>query len=95
MFIDLCDQICSVERYLEYACHTEVEFRKIVKKAVKFFFVIFSINDNFLTDTKDRRHYAAIEAEKLGHGGITYISDLFGCSRQTVHDGIEELKKKH
>ena len=44
---------------------------------------------------KDRRHYAAIEAEKLGHGGITYISDLFGCSRQTVHDGIEELKKKH
>ena len=42
---------------------------------------------------KDKRHYAAVEAEKLGHGGITYASDLFGCSRQTIHDGLEELKK--
>ena len=42
---------------------------------------------------KDRRHYAAVEAAKLGHGGITYISDLFGCSRQTVAAGLEELKK--
>lgn len=43
---------------------------------------------------KDRRHYAAVEAAKLGHGGITYIADLFGCSRQTVSTGLEELKKK-
>ncbi len=43
---------------------------------------------------KDRRHYAAIEADKLGHGGIQYISDLFCCSRQTIHSGLEELKKK-
>jgi hypothetical protein len=32
---------------------------------------------------KAQRHYAAVEAAKLGHGGISYISDLFGCSRQT------------
>lgn len=42
---------------------------------------------------KDRRHYAAVEAAKLGHGGVTYIADLFGCARQTVATGLEELKK--
>ena len=43
---------------------------------------------------KDRRHYAAIEADKLGHGGINYISELFGCTRQTIYSGLDELKKK-
>ena len=43
---------------------------------------------------KDQRHYAAIEAAKLGYGGINYIADLFGCCRQTVAIGLEELKKK-
>lgn len=42
---------------------------------------------------RDQRHYAAVEAAKLGHGGIAYISDLLGCSRQTISKGIEELKK--
>ncbi|MCX7125606.1 MAG: hypothetical protein NTU49_07655 [Gammaproteobacteria bacterium] len=45
-------------------------------------------------DEKNKRHYAALEAEKLGHGGIVYVSNLFDCSRQTIHSGIEELKKK-
>ena len=43
---------------------------------------------------KDKRHYSAIEASKLGHGGISYIAELFGCTRQTVSAGLEELKKK-
>lgn len=42
---------------------------------------------------KDKRHYAAVEAAKLEHGGIAYISELFGCCRQTVSAGLEELKK--
>ncbi len=42
---------------------------------------------------KDKRHYAAVEAAKLGHGGINYIADLFNCCRQTVASGLEELKK--
>lgn len=42
---------------------------------------------------KDKRYYAAVEAMKLGHGGIHYIADLFGCCRQTIASGIEELKK--
>lgn len=43
---------------------------------------------------KDRRHYAAIEAHKLGHGGVTYISELLDCARSTIHDALEEFKKK-
>jgi hypothetical protein len=40
---------------------------------------------------KDRRLYSAVEAEKLPHGGKTYIANLFRCSRETLYDGIEEL----
>ncbi len=40
---------------------------------------------------KDRRRYAAIEAVKLGWGGITYISRLFGCDYYTIRFGIHEL----
>jgi len=40
---------------------------------------------------KDRRRYAAIEAVKLGWGGITYISQLFGCDYYTIRFGMEEL----
>ncbi len=42
---------------------------------------------------KDRRHYASVEAAKLGHGGIQYLSELFGIDRKTIRAGIEELKK--
>lgn len=47
----------------------------------------------FSLSEKDQRHYAAIEAMKIGHGGINYIANLFGCCRQTVATGIDELKK--
>ena len=40
---------------------------------------------------KDRRRYAAIEARKLGHGGITYVCSLFGCTDKTVRKGMMEL----
>jgi hypothetical protein len=41
---------------------------------------------------KDQRRYAAIEAKKLGHGGIKYISELFGCHRNTIRGGKNELE---
>ena len=41
---------------------------------------------------KSQRHYAAIEALKLGHGGISYISSLLGISERTISRGIEEIK---
>ena len=40
---------------------------------------------------RDRRIYAGVEACKLGHGGIGYISQLFGCDRKTVRRGLQEL----
>ena len=40
---------------------------------------------------KDKRRYAAIEAQKLGYGGISYISTLFGCDEKTISKGISEL----
>lgn len=40
---------------------------------------------------KDRRRYAAIEAEKLGHGGQVYISQLFACDPETIRQGILDV----
>ena len=41
---------------------------------------------------KDKRRYAAVEALKLGHGGIAYIAHLLRCSRKTVIQGIKDLE---
>lgn len=40
---------------------------------------------------KDRRRYAAVEAQRLGRGGVPYISNLLGCSTRTIERGIAEL----
>lgn len=40
---------------------------------------------------KDRRRYAAVEAQRLGRGGVPYISELLGCSTRTIERGIAEL----
>ena len=41
---------------------------------------------------RDRRRYAAVEATKLGHGGIEYISQLLGCDPKTIGRGMTELE---
>ena len=43
---------------------------------------------------KDRRRYAGIEAAKLGHGGIGYVSRLFDLDSKTVRRGMTELEEK-
>jgi hypothetical protein len=40
---------------------------------------------------KDRRRYAAVEAKKLGHGGITYMAKVLGCAQSTITIGMQEL----
>lgn len=40
----------------------------------------------------DRRRYAAIEAAKLGHGGIEYIAAVLGCDPKTIRLGLTELR---
>jgi hypothetical protein len=42
---------------------------------------------------KDRRRYAAIEAAKLGYGGIELISTLLGCDPKTIRQGKEDLEQ--
>ena len=40
---------------------------------------------------KDRRRYAAVEAAKLGRGGISYMARVLDCDRHTIRQGREEL----
>jgi hypothetical protein len=40
---------------------------------------------------KDRRRYAAIEAARLGHGGLEYVADVLGCDPKTIRQGQRDL----
>jgi hypothetical protein len=54
-----------------------------VEKAMKA--VYLSLREN------DRRLYAAVEAAKLGHGGLEYLCSVLGCDPKTVRQGRLEL----
>jgi hypothetical protein len=41
---------------------------------------------------KDRRRYAAVEAAKLGHGGVEYIARVLECDPQTIRHGLRDLE---
>jgi hypothetical protein len=55
-----------------------------VEHAMQFTFA--SLNE------RQRRLYAAVEAIKLGHGGISYIAQLFDCHRKTVQRGLHDFR---
>lgn len=40
---------------------------------------------------KDRRRYAAVEADKLGYGGTEYIAALFTVDPKTIRQGLADL----
>lgn len=40
---------------------------------------------------KDQRRFVALEAQRLGHGGVKYVAEVFGCSERTIERGIVEL----
>ena len=40
---------------------------------------------------KDKRHYAAVESIKLGHGGQKYIIELLGLGDRAIRRGMLEL----
>ena len=42
---------------------------------------------------KDWRRYAAVEAGKLGHGGVAYIARLFGCNPDTIRQGAADVQQ--
>lgn len=39
-----------------------------------------------------RRRYAALEALKIGYGGIAYVARVLGMSRRTLYAGLQELE---
>lgn len=39
----------------------------------------------------DRRRYAAVEAAKLGHGGLDYIAGLLGCDPKSIRHGQHDM----
>lgn len=41
---------------------------------------------------RQRRHFAALEAKELGHGGIKQVSEAFGISVVTIREGLRELE---
>lgn len=42
---------------------------------------------------KDRRRYAAVEAVKLGHGGLATMARLFECKVDTIKQGQEDIDR--
>ena len=43
---------------------------------------------------KDRRRYAAVEAAKLGHGGVEDIAQVLACDPQTMRQGLRALEEE-
>lgn len=41
---------------------------------------------------KDLRRFAALEAARLGHGGVEYVAEVLGCSKRTIERGTHELE---
>ena len=42
---------------------------------------------------KDRRRYAAVEAAKLGHGGVEYVARVLRCDPKTIWQGMKDLEE--
>lgn len=42
-------------------------------------------------DEQQRRWYAAVEAEKIGHGGKVRVSQITGLNVETIRRGCREL----
>jgi hypothetical protein len=40
---------------------------------------------------KDRRRYAAVEAAKLGYGGLEYVCAVLRCHQNTVRQGRDDV----
>ncbi len=43
-------------------------------------------------DEQQRRWYVAVEAKRLGHGGIEHLVQITGISAKTIRRGMQELE---
>ena len=46
-----------------------------------------------LFNERERRLWAAVEAQQLGRGGISTVAKATGLSRTTIHQGLNELSE--
>lgn len=44
---------------------------------------------------KQRRHFLAMEYERLGFGSKRYLARVFSCHRQTINKGLLELSESN
>lgn len=44
---------------------------------------------------KQRRHFLAMEFERLGSGSKHYLARVFGTARQTIRKGLRELAESN
>lgn len=44
---------------------------------------------------KQRRHFLAMEFERLGIGSKHYLARVFGTARQTIRKGLQELAQSN
>jgi hypothetical protein len=71
--------------YFTMCCEHSRQFRATFKKMKRFF--------GWLSE-KDRRRYAAVEAAKLGHGGVEYIAQVLACDPKTIRQGLRDLEEE-
>jgi hypothetical protein len=44
-----------------------------------------------LMNARQRRLFAAFQAQQMGHGGITRMAEITGLDRKTIRKGVAEL----
>jgi transcriptional regulator of acetoin/glycerol metabolism len=44
-----------------------------------------------LMNARQRRLFAAFQAQQLGHGGITRMAEITGLDRKTIRKGMREI----
>ncbi len=46
-----------------------------------------------IMNPRQRRLFAAFQAQQLGHGGITRMAEITGLDRKTIRKGVDELSR--
>lgn len=65
------------------AAHLQIRYEPELEERMRGFYQTLS--------EKDRRRYAALEARRLGRGGIRYVAEVLGCSRRTIERAASEV----
>jgi hypothetical protein len=45
-------------------------------------------------DEQSRRRFVALEAQTVGHGGASLMSEISGLARSTIYRGLSDIRDK-